>query len=62
MEILRDTDSNSKLVGKTIINQLYPLLNHVKNRVVAGHGEQALSSSEREQLLVSPIPRLFVVF
>jgi hypothetical protein len=51
MEILRDTDANAKLVGKTIASQLYPLLTHIKARIANG-GVESLTAKEREQIMV----------
>eukprot|EP00981_Chlorochromonas_danica_P014440 scaffold8013_cov187-Ochromonas_danica.AAC.5 len=58
MDVLRETDSNARLVGKALTNQLYPLLSQIKYRLSKTTDQDSkedhlhnLTLEEREKLL-----------
>eukprot|EP01031_Cornospumella_fuschlensis_P034868 gene34868-42222_t len=52
MEALREIDANAKLVGKSLLTQLLPLVSHLRSRLQAAQtGEEKLTWQDREALL-----------
>ncbi|RYY74384.1 hypothetical protein EON63_19705 [archaeon] len=53
MESLREIDANAKLVGKSLVTQLLPLVSHLRARLQAvQEGNEKLTMQDRELLLV----------